>query len=223
MYEKVIIVSDLLFSFTFTMSTAKYSDLINRDFGALTTTDQFSKQPHGSKGGMTTKILCHCLCGKSAWIVPSALNQGRRTSCGCGYIRDAFLSELGKQNLTHGYRTKKQVNPDAYLYKLWAGIKQRCFNSNQDDFKYYGGRGISMQENWINDFSQFESDVLEIIGHRPDTKHSLDRIDNDGSYTKHNIRWATRSVQNENRRPVKWSENRRAKLSASKSKVEKEV
>lgn len=80
-------------------------------------------------------------------------------------------------------------------YEIWAGIKARCTNPKHKLYPYYGGRGIKMCHTW-SQFSNFLSD----IGNRPGKDWSLDRINNDGNYSKNNCRWATRTQQSRNRR-----------------------
>ena len=75
-------------------------------------------------------------------------------------------------------------------------MKRRCFNPNNERYKDYGGRGITMCEQWKNDFLKFMADM----GERPSKKHSIDRIDNDKGYCKQNCRWATTKEQNNNMR-----------------------
>ena len=75
-------------------------------------------------------------------------------------------------------------------------MKDRCFNKNDQDYKYYGARGISVCQKWRGSFAAFVDDV----GPKPTDKHTLDRIDNSGNYEPGNCRWSTSSVQNKNRR-----------------------
>ena len=81
-------------------------------------------------------------------------------------------------------------------YKIWEGIKKRCYSPTCKIYSYYGGRGITMCEEWRNDFMSFYNDM----GTRPSPKHSLDRIDNDKGYCKDNCRWVTKEVQANNTR-----------------------
>ncbi len=75
-------------------------------------------------------------------------------------------------------------------------MKDRCYNSKAVSYKHYGGRGITVCNRWRQSFANFLADM----GLRPSSKHSLDRIDNDGNYEPSNCRWATRIQQNRNKR-----------------------
>lgn len=77
-------------------------------------------------------------------------------------------------------------------------MKGRCLTPTDKRYSYYGGRGIKIYEPWISDFAAF----YEHVGNRPTTKHSLDRIDNNGNYEPGNVRWADKQVQSANRRNV---------------------
>jgi hypothetical protein len=76
-------------------------------------------------------------------------------------------------------------------------MRKRCHNPNQDNYAYYGGRGITVCERW-DDFAAFLADM----GERPPGM-SLDRVNNDHGYSAANCRWATRTEQAHNRRPRK--------------------
>lgn len=80
-------------------------------------------------------------------------------------------------------------------YNSWQKAKQRCYNQNHHKFPTYGEKGITMCEEWKNNFAQFFKDM----GRRPSLAHTLDRIDNTKGYSLDNCRWATAKVQNRNK------------------------
>jgi hypothetical protein len=84
-------------------------------------------------------------------------------------------------------------------YRAWADMKSRCYWTKAKAFKSYGGRGITVCDEWRTDFPAF----LEHIGPRPGSGYSLDRIDVNGNYEPGNVRWATRSEQASNMRRTK--------------------
>ena len=81
-------------------------------------------------------------------------------------------------------------------YAAWIGMKHRCYNPNAIRFESWGGRGISVCDEWLKDFVAF----YEHIGPRPEKGYSIDRINNDGDYEPGNVRWATAYEQTHNRR-----------------------
>jgi hypothetical protein len=83
-------------------------------------------------------------------------------------------------------------------YSCWIAMRKRCYNISNASYMRYGGRGISICERW----QRFENFLVD-MGLRPSTKHSLDRIDNNGNYEPGNCRWATNKQQQVNRNSVR--------------------
>lgn len=92
--------------------------------------------------------------------------------------------------------SKKQGNP---LYSTWQSMITRCYNVSAPSYFNYGGKGVSVCEEWRNSFHQFERDM----GHKPTSEHSLDRIDPYGDYEPSNCRWADKETQANNKRKDK--------------------
>lgn len=91
--------------------------------------------------------------------------------------------------------SRKHGDSRSVEYRVWKQIRQRCNNPVNQDWKYYGGRGIRMCERW-SDYALFISDV----GRRPDLGYSLDRNDSNGNYEPSNCHWVTCKDQQRNRR-----------------------
>jgi hypothetical protein len=131
----------------------------------------------------STKWLVQCSCGSDPKLVDHrTLRSGISTSCGC--YRD---ETRGDNNRTHG-------QSQTALYKIWAGMIQRCTNPNVLAYPDYGGRGITVCEKW-QQFEGFAADMAP----RPHGA-TLERIDNDKGYYLDNCQWASRKAQARNRR-----------------------
>lgn len=127
--------------------------------------------------------LCRCACGEMITVQTSNLNNGHTRSCGC-----LNRETRATVHRTHGLSRTSE-------YRIWRGVRDRCFNPRNHAFADYGGRGITVCARW-NSFAHFLADV----GPRPTPHHSLDRKDNGKGYSKKNCRWATKIQQANNSR-----------------------
>lgn len=124
--------------------------------------------------------LYQCSCGNITKATKSAVDSGNTKSCGC----------LREEN-----KTVKYIN-DNPIYKVWLGMKSRCYNSNTANYRYYGGKGIKVCDEWKNDFENFERWALA-NGYAKGL--TIDRENGKLDYMPSNCRWVTMKVQNSNR------------------------
>lgn len=122
--------------------------------------------------------LCSCKCGNSTIAYEAKLLSGTTKSCGC------LLKE------------KRHGKSHTRLYRIWGGMKTRCYNPNSDHFKDYMGRGITICDEWRNSFEAFH-DWAVANGYRDDL--TIDRKDPNGNYEPSNCQWITTKEQNRNK------------------------
>lgn len=157
----------------------KFNDLTGQRFGRWTVIQRAENK------GKHTMWKCRCDCGTERDVSSYCLTHGVSRSCGC-YKKD------NPNRLTHGMSNTQ-------IHKEWRGIKTRCYNQNDKNYNNYGGRGITMCENWKDNFLSFYEYVSK-LPHCGDVGYSIDRIDYNGNYEPNNVRWADRITQNRNKR-----------------------
>ena len=169
------------------MIVRKRLDVTGQRFGRLVALERV-----GARNYMSI-WRCVCDCGSETNVAIGHLRNGHTKSCGC--LKAQMAEET---HLKHGHKRKKEVDR---LYAVWRAMKQRCYLETADSFKYYGGRGIAVCEEW-HDYETFKNWAYA-NGYNPNANFgecTIDRIDVSGNYCPENCRWVDMKEQNRNKR-----------------------
>lgn len=154
-------------------------DITGQRFGRLIALGPVNRKP--------ITWLCVCDCGNTPTVSTGSLRNGGTLSCGC-YRSDRCATVFTKHGLSR-----------SPIQGIWRKIIRRCTSEKDKSYERYGGRGITICPEWQKDFLAFYSHVSQ-LEHFGVDGYSLDRIDNNSGYCPGNVRWATRSEQQRNRR-----------------------
>lgn len=160
-------------------------DLVGKKFGRWTVLEYSHKNSHREPFW-----VCRCECGNIKTIVGANLKNGTSQSCGC------LANELtSKRFRKHGMRRSR-------IHGVWSGMIERCGNPKHKDYKSYGGRGVTVCNEWRKDFASFK-DWAYANGYDENAEYgkcTLDRIDVNGNYCPDNCRWLSMAEQQKNKR-----------------------
>lgn len=154
-------------------------NLTNKRFGRLMVVD-YERRLIGKKSRIYWNCVCDC--GGRTSVEASNLVSGHAVSCGC------FQQE------SRHFHTRTHGLSKTRTYKIWKGLKKRCYNTNNRSYKNYGQRGITVCRRWAS-FQSF----LKDMGECP-SGMSIDRIKNNKGYSPDNCRWSTHHQQMNNMR-----------------------
>ncbi len=163
-----------------------FKDLSGKRFHRLTVIERVPIAPKNGKKRTFWRVICDC--GKEKVTDGALLAGGHSKSCGC----------LQRETVAAASIARKRPHKD--LRDIWYQIRERCCNPSNKAFSFYGASGICLCPEWKSSVWSFVNYVLDHIGPRPSSGHTIDRINGKMGYLPGNIRWATRKEQSRNRK-----------------------
>jgi hypothetical protein len=159
-------------------------DLVGQQFGKLTVINKSYKRLYNR-----ISWVCLCSCGKEKIATGNDLKMGKVSTCGNSSCIIYNTKPAHDAKITHGMSRSR-------LYRIFRGIQQRCHNPRATKYRIYGGRGITICDEWNNDFIGFKN---WSINNGYTNNLTIDRINNDGNYEPDNCQWSTRKEQSRNK------------------------
>lgn len=187
-------------------------DLTGKKIGRLTVL-RLSDITQESK---KTKWICQCECGKIIEVFSGNLTSKTRPTQSCGCLSREKSSKRMKEK-NPGYKHGKN---NTRLHVIWDAMKKRCYLKSHIHYSNYGGRGITVCEEWRNDFLNFYNWAIA-NGYKEDL--TIDRIDSDKNYSPDNCRWITHKEQQNNKRTNHFVEYKGRKYTISQLAEEKNI
>lgn len=163
-----------------------FKNLTGEKFGRLTVIGVSRKVESGNRERYYWR--CKCDCGNEKEVRTDCLTSGLVKSCGC------LKKDQDKINLTKYHKHKLSHTK---LWDTYYGMKSRCYDKTDKRYSDYGGRGIEICPEWLENFENFVSWSLE---NGFDDNLQIDRIDNDSGYSPQNCRWISIKENCRNRR-----------------------